>query len=270
MQSILAKVRPEDVIMEPFPHIIIHNAVPEDLCAALLEQYPSLPIMTQGRPYVSNQRFDLLAAQTLQGGLVSELWMEFVRTHLTLEFWREIVSLFGQQIMEVAPWLAADVHGLQNIRIGTRGLDSEEHTDLLLDANIGINTPVKKNASSVKIAHLDKAKELFAGLWYLRPPYDNSQGGDLELYRYKGTKKVFHGPRLIDKRYVEKVASIPYQNNTLILFLNSLQALHGVTPRQVTPHLRYLFNVVGIAHKPLFNLEPYRENFFQKIQRHLS
>lgn len=269
MDSLFSKVRKSDLRREPFPHIVIHDAVPEELCARLLSEYPSLPVITRGKSYASNERFNLVAADIMREERVSMLWKEFVTVHLTSAFWTEVTNVFEQDIRKTAPWLATEGNDLRTIRIGVRGVDSDKDTDLLLDANIAVNTPIEGKPSSVKIAHLDNPKELFAGLWYLRSPHDDSRGGDLEIYRYKGTKMIFHGPRLVDKRYVEKVGTIPYKNNTFIFFLNSLHALHGVTPRQVTPHLRYLFNIVGIAHKPLFNLEPYRENFFRKLQRHL-
>ncbi|MEO6366004.1 MAG: hypothetical protein ABIO38_08170, partial [Luteimonas sp.] len=54
---------------------------------------------------------------------------------------------------------------------------------------------------------------------------------------------------------VELAATVPYSSNTLVLFLNSLQAVHGVTPRQVTPRTRYFFNLVGEIPVPLFDLD---------------
>lgn len=39
------------------------------------------------------------------------------------------------------------------------------------------------------------------------------------------------------------------------MFLNSLDSLHGVTPRYETPHPRIFMNLIGDTEKPLFNLK---------------
>jgi hypothetical protein len=267
MNHLLSRATKRDVRLDPFPHIVIQNAVDPALCDQLLKEYPPLEVITKGASYVSNQRFSYPANDVINGGPVSNTWKEFVELHVSKEFWNKIVDLLGDEILKIAPQLAATTDALKDYSLGIRNQETYTQRKLLLDAQISVNTPVTEKVSSVKIAHLDNGHELFAGLWYLRPENDTSSGADLELYRYKGPK-VFHGPRLIDDRYVERVSTVKYEHNTFILFLNSINALHGVTPRSITSQPRYLFNVLGEVEHPLFDLSSYKENFIRRLMRH--
>lgn len=269
MESILSKIKPSDVRADPFPHIIARDVLEPGLCDRLLAEMPAVQTITQGRPYVSNQRFSYSASDAVGENKVSPLWREFVQAHVGQEFLNQFINLFGGYILKTFPSFEGTTGGLNRLRAGVRKVDDFGKADVVLDCQICVNTPVSGKPTSVKIAHLDSPDELFAGLLYLRSPGDDSRGGDLELYRYKTKNPKFHGPRLVDKRYVEKVAAVPYERNVLVLFLNSFEALHGVTRRTVTGHPRYLVNFLGEVKKPLFDLKPYKENMFQKMLRHL-
>ena len=144
---------------------------------------------------------------------------------------------------------------LEQWRAGVRRRDTFASCEVLLDAQICINTPVRTAASSVRGPHVDKPNKLFAGLWYLRPPEDtDTVGGELLIYRWRAGRARFDGAEL-EPRDVEVVAQVPYAGNTFVLFLNSLDALHGVTPRQPTPRTRWFLNLVGEVGVPLFDLK---------------
>lgn len=109
------------------------------------------------------------------------------------------------------------------------------------------------------------------GLFYLRHPDDDSQGGDLELYKYKTNNFKYYGQRFIQDKYIEKVKTIKYERNTLVIFLNSINSIHGVSNRSVTNHPRLFVNILGgQLREPLFSLDKYKENIIDKVLRHLS
>ena len=66
---------------------------------------------------------------------------------------------------------------------------------------------------------------------------------------------------------VEEVVRVPYQTNTLVLFLNSFNAVHGVTPRGVAPHTRMFLNIVGEAKDRHFEIAQYQEQGLRKFAR---
>ena len=132
--------------------------------------------------------------------------------------------------------------------MGVRGVDSYETTDVHLDAQISINTPVLQTPNSVREAHLDAPDKLFIGLFYLRTDDDDSTGGDLEIARWRKEPRGMRGP-MAYRKFVEVVETVPYARNTLILFVNSPNSLHGVTVRSRTKAPRLFMNLVGDVSK---------------------
>ena len=129
-----------------------------------------------------------------------------------------------------------------------------------MDAMISGNTPVTE-ASSVRSSHLDAGDKLFSGLFYMRPKSYESVGGDLTISRYnrdlagkveRHTK--FKGAYIEDDN-LEVVRTVAYDKNLAVLFINSLESVHGVTVRQPSPHSRLFVNLVGEIDPPLYNLE---------------
>lgn len=259
MQTLLANVRTSQVLTEPFPHVIVENLLPDDVYLRLASEYPSLEVITRDATLSSNQRFSLSAVQALSDVRISSLWREFVRLHTSQAFFAQVIELFGDHIRSMYPSLEKNIGKLGKLSTSVRYDDVRDGANVLLDAQICVNTSVVETPSAVRRVHVDSPNKLFTGLYYLRHPDDTSVGGDLEIYRFK---KRPHGFRMaeIDDRYVEVVKTIKYQRNTLVMFINNVSALHGVTERGVTPFPRYLFNLVGEVKQPLFDLEQYQKS----------
>lgn len=259
MQTLLANVKTSQVLTAPFPHVIVENLLPEDLYLRLASEYPSLEVITRDATLSSNQRFSLSAVQTLSDARISSLWREFVRLHTSQAFFAQVIELFGDHIRSIYPSFEKNIGKLGELSTSVRYDDARDGANVLLDAQICVNTSVVEVPSAVRRVHVDSPNKLFTGLYYLRHPDDTSPGGDLEIYRFKKGRP--HGFRMaeIDDRYVEVVKAIKYQRNTLVVFINNVRALHGVTERAVTPFPRYLFNLVGEVKQPLFELEQYQK-----------
>jgi len=268
MKTLLENVTSKDVQMDPFPHIVVENAVGPSLADQLLSEYPPMEILTKGRDLGSNERFNFDSEEVKKNSHVSDTWKSFIEAHASRTFFEQFVFVFRDVLMEIHPHLRAWWENPRDIGIGTKGFNSWETKDVLLSAFIAGNTPVTTDtATSVKIAHLDNVNKMYAGLFYLRSPEDDSEGGDFELYRYKRNRFKFHGQRLIDEKYIEVVSTVPYKHNTFVLLPNSLYSLHGVTPRAKTRHVRKFMNLVSEVKNPLLDLSPYKEGIFNKIRR---
>lgn len=251
--SILKGVTRADVIAEPFPHIVVRNCLSDEQCRQLLGDFASLETITKGQPYESNQRFSYCAADVADNPDVSARWKEFIAYHSSSAFLQELLEIFAEHLPIEYPDVALFKGPLKNVRAGVRNVQTHDEADVLLDAQICVNTPVVGQASSVRGPHFDLPDKLYAGLFYLRHPDDDSTGGDLQLYTFKsGHAGGFEG-QFIGDELVQPVATVPYERNTLVLFLNSERALHGVTPRGVTPYPRYFMNLVGEMRQPLFD-----------------
>jgi hypothetical protein len=264
MNTVLTGRGPEYVVSEPYPHVVIENAVDDELCLELLEQFPPLEVVAEGADLGSNSRFSLKAHLARNSEALSPLWKQFVEAHVSPKFLAEMLWTFGQQIRRSYPTFERDYAPLDSLRLGLRGVDSFENADILLDAQISINTPVTGRPNSVRRAHLDDPAKLFAGLFYLRHPDDDSTGGDLEICSPRRRPRGFRGP-LVYNRFVKPVSTVRYQRGTLVLFLNTPDSLHGVTVRSRTDVPRYFVNLVAEVKEPLFTWDRFQATKVDKL-----
>lgn len=226
-----------DIVTDPYPYLVVHDALPESYYEEL---YRTMPVpSTQGMG--QNERRDVRSLAVLQGDY-SKLWQDFVAYHTSAEFFGELWSIFHDSIMKYYPDLNPDMS------CGPRGTGA----DLQMEAQAGIDTPVTE-WSTVRGPHLDNPVELYGGLLYMRDPDDYSEGGHLEVQRYTRDPEWF-GKLELKRSCVETVAVVPYRANTLVIFLNTPDSIHAVTPREPTEHLRKHVNIIGEVKQPLFHV----------------
>jgi hypothetical protein len=266
--SVLRNATPARVVTDPYPFIVVDDALPDALCDALIAQYPALDILGVD-PQQNNSRWSVPAHDVAQNGAITQLWRDFVAYHASRAFYDEVIDLFGEHIVRMYPHVFPNVAALRSLRIGIRDDDAE--SDLWLDAQISGNTTVR-DASSVKSIHIDSEHKLFTGLLYLRGPNDDSTGGDLDVLRFRKDltsaqwRRRYDG-MFIDDEYVEPVMRVPYARNTLFLFVNGTNSLHGVTVRQPTEHLRLFLNIVGETRVKLFDVPQHWQRRVAKLPR---
>jgi len=275
LDTVLSGVKAGDVIAAPFPHIVIRDALPAPLVSRLKQQLPPFETVLAGRenprgPLPQNTRVHYLGQELLDTPAVAEVWKDFVRAHTSPAFFAQLLAVFGAHISALHPGLRRRYGELERITAGLRHVDDHARAALLLDALLVFNTPVVSRGTSVRRAHLDSPHKLFTGLLYLRDPADRSLGGDLELCTFTaGGPRGFDGPQ-IDSACVTPVKTIAYDSNVLVMFLNSLDAVHGVTVRHPTPHRRCYVSLVGEFQQPLFDLAPYQLPRHRKAVRRLT
>lgn len=243
VQSVLHKARKADIVKDPFPHLVIPNALDPDLYARLEAEFPANGVIQKdGKEAGDNKKHFYGAAKALSDGRVSALWKDFFNFHLSERFYREVLSLFDEEIQALYPDLESRLKKpLKELKTGIRRLNSS--AEALLDCQFAINTPVSE-PSSVRGPHLDGPQTLYQCLLYFRNDRE-AAGGDLELYRFKeGVDLSTITPKAVDPSLVSKAAAVPYEKNTLIAFLNSPRSLHGVSPRAATPLTRRYFNAL--------------------------
>jgi len=251
--SLLADPPRGALVSEPFPHLVLPDALPEDLCACLMAEFPPTEWIAGRHEAGDNRRWSWPAARTLSDARLSPAWRELIRFHTSPAFLAQVVRAFREPLRRLYPRLEAELGPGETWRAGVRGRDDFEAADVLLDAQICINTPVAA-PTSVRGFHVDRPDKLFAGLYYLRAPDDRSCGGDLQIARFRAARRFREYE--IDERDVEVVRTVPYARNVLVMFLNGRDAVHGVTPRAVGPQPRRFVNLVGALRRPLFDLGP--------------
>jgi hypothetical protein len=256
---LLAGLRPEDVLDDPYAHLTRSNVVPAEVYAALEAAFPSLDMILDGRSAGSNQAVRMTVKQVLNDRRISSLWREFFEYHTSGEYWRDVVRLFGDRFRRAFPQLEERMgRRYEDWRVVPRGFAGE--ADIHLDCQFVMNTPVTE-VGSVKTAHVDLCDKIFSALFYFRQDGDTTPGADFEIYRWRRSPR-FIKHRAMD-RDVERVKIVKYEANAYACFLNSEQAVHGVSPRGITNVPRRYINF--IAELPLKAFEPKQLTGLQKL-----
>jgi hypothetical protein len=253
MTSLINAIQNAPVQAYPFPHIEIENALPTEAYATLAAGYPDLQTFVEGKPYQENFRYNLFASQLISGPFPDSV-REFAQQHSSYAFYATILNKFKDYYTAI---LGEDKFRelLNPERVGLRKRNTFYEADVLLDSTFAINTPNETGQTTVRGPHIDKLFKLYAGLYYLRKPEDTSRGGDLILYRYKNRRYAISendasstcgGARMeIDRQDVEESKTVPYTANKLILYPNSIEAVHGVSVRSRAEVERRLITFVA-------------------------
>ena len=253
MQSVLSKATIGDLKTDPFPHLVIKDALDTAYYMKLMSAFPSLDIVNGKKRKLSNNDDTFLGAfDALTSSDISDDWKSFFRFHTSMDFLAHAMGLIGKPAAACNPSIAPIVTGVRERKLAIA--DSGEKADLYIQCQFGVNSPVRRE-SSVRTAHIDNPKKIYNALLYCRDPKDDSEGGDLALYRFRD-RPGFYGRRTAMPNRIEEVARVPYAANTLVLFANSLRSVHGVTPRKPTPHVRRYINFQVELENPIFDI-PY-------------
>ena len=263
--SVLRKVSKAEVVTEPFPHVLVKNCLPKEVYDQLASTYPDYRQIIQMRnsdPYASNIRLDLNQKEILSGRVpnISSVWKQFVKYHSSQKFYDQVVEIFGNDMRRYLGYHEKRLKkSFKSCKTGVR--DSRKvrkDCDISLGVNIGINTPPKFGGSSVRREHLDRSREIYAGLLYFREKEDKSSGGALEILSCvkKNCKKLPSSKRdFIRRKFGWDVeynptdlrtdVRVPYEENTFVFFLNGPRSFHKVTERTETTFPRRLVNIIA-------------------------
>jgi hypothetical protein len=264
--SILSNARKTDFIPDPYPHLVIRNALDADVFAELEATFPDDSLIVDGRQ-MADTWFDYPACKVIKNVEVSLQWRQFFCYHTSAEFFQELVALTGDALRALNPGLEIGVgRQLKDFKVGMRPGGKEDAlapgADVSMECQFYVNyTTVPR---TIRGPHVDRPSELFAALLYFRQPGDNSDGGDLsicessgDLYPDEKTVRIFaEQPAAIAPSLVKTVRTVPYEANTLVMFLNSSRSIHAVTPRTPTPLTRRHVNFCCDVRFDLFKMKP--------------
>tara|TARA_Y100000768_G_scaffold336157_1_gene277673 strand:- start:830 stop:1687 length:858 start_codon:yes stop_codon:yes gene_type:complete len=281
MDTVIKNFTPSDIITYPFPHLDIKNALPEKLINQLLNELPSKIYLKDYFDQLgddSESAVDFSVAKLKSLGFNLQVLEEFIDVHSSATFKNEILNMFNDYLLQNFPLLRKDLLSA-------------------VEAQLFIN-PFKTKVSSIGTSkstfirgpHLDDAIDISVFLFYLKHKEDNIRGGSLDLYKYKSRFKGFRrdiwwDEREINLNHVQKVKSVPFENNRFILLLDGINSIHGVTPIQSdsdcfrlrisggisTPseyrHYEYTDSLTNIE-KTMDKIGIYRQKITRKLRRY--
>lgn len=262
--SILSRVEKADLVIEPFPHLVITEALDQVIFKQLASQFPADDIILNGRT-AKDTWFDYPACKVVADERISALWREFFAYHTSKAFFDELVALTGSQMRALKPDL--ELHAERHLedfivgmRPGGRGDPLADGADVSMECQFYLN--YTRQPRVVRGPHVDRPSELFAALLYFRHENDDSCGANLDiceashnLYPNAHAVKISTLPAEIDDVKVRTVKTANYAANTLVLFLNSARSIHAVSPRTPTEVPRRHINFCCDVRFDLFEMK---------------
>lgn len=262
--SILSRTAQSDLIADPYPHLVITEALDPAIFKQLSDEFPADETILNGRER-KDTWFDYPACKVVADERVSPIWREFFAYHTSKTFFSELVALAGPQMRALRPDLERQAgRNLDDfnagMRPGGRGDPLAEGADVSMECQFYLNYTQK--ARVVRGPHVDRPSELFAALLYFRREDDDSSGANLDvceaitdLYPNQHAVKISKLPAEIDDAKVRTVKTATYAANTLVLFLNSARSIHAVSPRTPTAVPRRHINFCCDVRFDLFDMK---------------
>jgi len=238
---------------DPYPHVVIEDALPWDLYEQLEREWPEQQLLAT-QPHDNGICYRLKADSMLRPGLVSETWRKFTEYHTSVKFYNEVKNIFKDYI--------TDLPNVENT-LSPRGWD--KGNDMIgTDCQTVMHSPID---FSSRTPHIDNPREIYAGLLYMPYPNDDSTGGEFQIHRSVGQIKRVNknGGREVEvENQGSIVKSVPYKRNTFVMFCNnSSNTVHSVSKRKNATLHRRSVNVIAeynrVAKKSMFNIEEFRK-----------
>ena len=238
---------------DPYPHVVIEDALPWDLYEQLEREWPEQQLLAT-QPHDDGICYRLKADSMLRPGLVSEAWRKFTEYHTSVKFYNEVKNVFKDYI--------TDLPNIEN-SLSPRGWD--KGNDMIgTDCQTVMHSPID---FSSRTPHIDNPREIYAGLLYMPYPEDDSTGGEFQIHRSVGQIKRVNeigGREVGVENQGSIVKSVPYKRNTFVMFCNnSSNTVHSVSKRKNATLHRRSVNVIAeynrVAKKSMFEIEEFRK-----------
>jgi len=241
--DVTQSITKDDLIQDPCPYFCIRDALPQTLYDQLIAEYPEQHMMQDGKTRFQARRY---RQHEFVPGTVSPLWQEFVAYHNSQAFKDRVLDLFEPALERYYPTM---LDTLKQAPVSQR--HHGQPGTVQMEMQFVLNGLQEE---TVRTPHLDNSRELFAGLLYMRKPEDASTGGDIHVFRKKIDRPEYTGIREVNTDHVIEAGSVPYRANTMILFLNTHDTIHGVTPRQGANCVRRYVNIDAHQDRKLFTI----------------
>jgi hypothetical protein len=253
--EIFAAIDHAPLVEDPYPHLVVENAIPNAIADMMLAEMPPLDVLCEGRPPGSNLRFPLPSPVALASPRISETWKDALRACLdaSQSLLDKTLTRFRRHLLATFPDFEARFGPLEELRAVPR-YGPRRRNEVGMDMQIVVNSPPLFDGTRVRGPHVDVPNKLISALLYLRHAEDDSVGGELELYEPVGGETLFGEHNAALEHQVRHVRTYPYRHNLLILPLVTPLGIHAVSPRARTKWPRYHLHLVGEMSDVLFKL----------------
>ena len=237
MYSLLQK-KPT-VQTDPYPHVLIEDALPWDLYEELENTFPEDQVLAT-KPFDDGICYRMKANVMLDPNFQPEIWRKFAQYHTSAEWFNEVNKLFKFYLPAVLN------KKFTEDELGARGW-AEDNKNIWTDCQVVMHKPIEEKTS--RTPHIDNPMEMWAGLLYMPYKNDESTGGEFQLRSVLDDVKKVNmnlGRQIYSSNLGPVVKSVPYKRNTFVMFANnSPNTIHGLSLLQNAKLYRRSVNIIG-------------------------
>lgn len=243
--NILQKATKKNVILDPYPHVLIENALPDHIYDMLDKTWPEELLSSEYENLTDEKGHTkrYLSNKVLKDKIVDKIWLDFFEYHLSNEFYTYTVDLLEGAIRSFYPDQAESI---LNGTVAPRDKvnQNSDNTPFVTDVQFVQNKPLTGTKTS-RTPHLDNPQEIYAALFYMKKKEDDSRGRDLHIYESINGIPSLGKKRTIAEHELRLAKIAPYRPNTVLLFLNCRKGAHSVSTVADTKHVRRHVNIIG-------------------------
>ena len=236
----------------PYPLIFIDNFLKTEIYKEIAKKFPPLNTF-KNKGDIEGNNIQIRIGFSDFSQKLDLCWKELGNYFLNQDFFYNFCEFYSDDIMHWYPKMYRKIKN-KNLKIGIQGIDNFDDCDVLLDFQVGVNTPVKK-VTSVRGPHLDNHKSIYTALCYLKDDDDITDSGHFTAYKLKPFRLMSLGSsRSVNLTNVSNYKEIKYKSNRLATFLNTKKSIHGVTQREVTDKVRKFFTFNAVYKEELYKM----------------
>ena len=228
LDYLLEKVEKAELIVDPFPHIIIDNFLNEDDLKSYLDEIIHLENSIDKSSNSSISRAEISYDKKNQNSILNKV-------SYTLES-QKFIEVNKKKFQKYNPKeiYKINIHANPNMLV--------------------FNPPVGEESLSPRGPHLDPYKEIFNWLFYLKE--EAEKYADLYLYSYKDKFRGFdygnNDKNTIPQNDLKREKTIKCSPNKFFLFLNSYYSVHSVGYRKPFSGIRVYLTGGVVSKKSLY------------------
>ena len=223
----------KNVSSEPWPHIIIENALPQEIHDELLDTLPDDRLGKQEAKDKHGKLTWLIYEMYQEKFPVSNIWKDFILYHTSQEFVDKVLNAFDT-------WTEKLPLPKNQMKLIDTNLPEDKTGNYYTEFSF-VKHPPENNLSN-RTPHTDNEKEIYAGLLYLKHPLEQSTGRDFAIHQPHSLKMTKKREYITPGPIVKKCE---YKSNNFVMFWNGVDTQHSVTPRQNASHPRWSINMIG-------------------------
>ena len=217
---------------KPYPHVIIENALDENIFNELKSKLPESYVAGQpvGPDQSKRVKYHVLQEDDWP---ISNLWKEFFEFHTSKEFFDQVLDMW-------APFNVKYAVARDSIVIGKGKAHGK--ANCYTDCQFVRHNVVTEGATT-RTPQVDNKNEVYAGLLYFK--HDNRTGGGFNIHKQtfksgwdsKQNNELYEPGPIVD--------TCEYKDNNFVMFFNQKYAVHSVEPRAGVQLPRWSINIIG-------------------------